>query len=101
MQSLRRTLLSHAAIAPATVRSFSTTRSNALAKMQLIGRLADTPEAFHTSTGRELVRYAVGVSTGPRDENGNRATSWFRVGSFSEGAQKDFLLSLPKGYVTS
>ncbi|RYF57633.1 MAG: hypothetical protein EOO39_35205 [Cytophagaceae bacterium] len=46
---------------------------------------------------RDVIKYAVGVSTGSKDENGNRAVSWFRVASFSEGAQKDLLLSLPKG----
>ncbi|KAF4549380.1 Single-stranded DNA-binding protein RIM1-like protein [Elsinoe fawcettii] len=65
--------------------------------MQLIGRLADKPELVNTQTGRELVRYALGVSAGPKDESGNRQTSWFRVASFSDGAQKDFLLNLPKG----
>lgn len=66
--------------------------------MQLIGRLADKPEVITTQTGRELVRYALGVSAGPKDESGNRQTSWFRVASFSEGPQKDYLLGLQKGY---
>jgi hypothetical protein len=44
-----------------------------------------------------VIKYAIGVSTGSKDENGNRGVSWFRVASFSEGAQKDLLLSLPKG----
>lgn len=80
------------------VRAFSTTRSNSLARMQLIGRLADTPELTPTSTGREMVRYALGVSAGPRDEStGQRPTSWFRVASFAEGPQKDFLVGLQKG----
>ena len=63
----------------------------------LIGRLADTPSVNPTSTGRDVIKYAIGVSTGSKDENGNRGVSWFRVASFSEGAQKDLLLSLPKG----
>jgi len=88
--------------APSTLarsaRAFSTTTPNALARMQLIGRLADTPEATPTSTGREMIRYALGVSAGPKDENtGQRGTSWFRVASFVEGPQKDLLTSLPKG----
>lgn len=81
----------------AGARAFSTTTPRSLAKMQLIGRLADTPAVNPTSTGRDVIKYAVGVSTGSKDENGNRAVSWFRVASFSEGAQKDLLLSLPKG----
>lgn len=81
----------------ATVRAFSTTPTRPLSKIQLIGRLADQPEAIATSTGRELVRYSLGVSNGPKNENGQRATSWFKVASFAEGPQRDFLLGLPKG----
>ncbi|PNS15370.1 Single-stranded DNA-binding protein RIM1, mitochondrial [Sphaceloma murrayae] len=78
-------------------RSFSSSSPHSLARMQLIGRLADKPEAVSTQTGRELIRYALGVSAGPKDESGNRQTSWFRVASFTEGPQKDLLLNLPKG----
>ncbi|KAL1590757.1 hypothetical protein WHR41_00569 [Cladosporium halotolerans] len=85
------------ALPRAGARAFSTTAPRSLAKMQLIGRLADTPAVNPTSTGRDVIRYAVGVSTGSRDENGNRGVSWFKVASFSEGPQKDLLLSLPKG----
>lgn len=91
MQSLRLTLPRLAA------RSFSTTTPRPLAKMQIIGRLADQPELQPTSTGREISRFALGVSSGPKDENGNRGVSWFRVASFVEGPQRDLLLSLPKG----
>jgi len=94
MQSLR-TALPRAA--PSAARAFSTTVPRPLAKMQLIGRLAETPELMPTSTGRELVRYTIGVSTGPRDDAGNRATSWFKVASFGEGPQREVLLKLPKG----
>ena len=78
-------------------RAFSTTTPRALARMQLIGRLADQPELAPTSTGREISRFAIGVSTGPKDVDGNRSTSWFNIGSFIEGPQRDLLLSLPKG----
>ncbi|GAM86781.1 hypothetical protein ANO11243_048010 [Dothideomycetidae sp. 11243] len=78
-------------------RAFSTSAPRGLARMQIIGRLADTPESTPTSTGRDVIRYSLGVSHGPRDDNGNRATSWYRVASFTEGPQKDLLLSLPKG----
>ena len=77
--------------------SFSTSPPRPLSKMQLIGRLADSPELTPTSTGRDVIRYALGVSSGPRGEDGNRATSWFRIASFVEGAQRELLLSLPKG----
>lgn len=93
-----RTLRQTAAQAPSVAqRTFSTTRANQLAKMQLIGRLADQPELQPTSTGREISKFALGVSSGPRDENGNRGVSWFRVATFVEGPQRDLLLSLPKG----
>ncbi|CZT21238.1 related to single-stranded DNA-binding protein [Ramularia collo-cygni] len=82
----------------AATRAFSTTAARPLAKMQIIGRLADTPELFDTASGKQIVRYALGVSAGPRDEQGNRSTSWFRVASFmQEGPQRELLLSLPKG----
>ncbi|TKA70238.1 hypothetical protein B0A55_06878 [Friedmanniomyces simplex] len=93
MHSLRQ--LSRAA--GPSLRAFSTTPPRPLSKMQLIGRLADTPELTPTSTGRDVIRYALGVSSGPRGEDGNRAVSWFRVASFVEGPQRELLLSLPKG----
>lgn len=64
--------------------------------MSIIGHLADTPELVTTSSGREIVKYAVASNSGPRD---NRQTSWFRVTSFAEGPRRDYLLSLPKGCV--
>lgn len=81
--------------AQASARAFSTTSPRSIAKISIIGNLADTPELHQTSTGREVVRYAVASNTGPKD---NRQTSWFRVGSFAEGGRRDFLLSLAKGY---
>ncbi|EME82132.1 uncharacterized protein MYCFIDRAFT_49593 [Pseudocercospora fijiensis CIRAD86] len=83
---------------PRAARAFSTTPARPLAKMQLIGRLADQPELVDTSTGRQLVKYALGVNKGPRDENGVQGVSWFKVASFlDDGPQRDLLLSLPKG----
>lgn len=78
-------------------RAFSTSPAHSLARMQIIGRLADQPELTPTSTGREIVRYALGVKSGPKNENGERQTSWFRVASFAEGPGRDALLNLPKG----
>lgn len=68
-------------------RDFSTTpASRNMAKMTLIGRLAATPESTQTASGQTLVRYAVGVSSGPRD---NKETSWFNVAAFlGEGAEE-------------
>jgi hypothetical protein len=90
MQSIRQQM-------PRAIRAFSTSAPRPLAKMQLIGRLAAPAEATPTSTGREVIKYAIGVSQGGKNENGERAVSWFRIASFAEGAQKDLLLSLPKG----
>ncbi|KAF5973610.1 single-stranded DNA-binding protein [Fusarium coicis] len=84
-----------AAVAPASAaRAFSTTTPRPLAKITIIGNLADTPEVHSTSTGREVLRYAVASNSGTRD---NRKTSWFRVTSFAEGPQRDYLMNLPKG----
>ncbi len=80
-----------------SARAFSTTTPRTLAKMQMIGRLADQPEDTPTSTGTALTKFALGVSTGRKDENGNRGVSWFKVASFADGGQRELLLSLPKG----
>ncbi|TQS33009.1 hypothetical protein Golomagni_06661 [Golovinomyces magnicellulatus] len=78
-------------------RAFSTSSPRSLARISIIGNLADTPEVVPTSSGREIVKYAVASNTGPKE---NRQTSWFRVTSFAEGPRRDYLLTLPKGYVT-
>ncbi|KAI1116136.1 hypothetical protein F5Y14DRAFT_408223 [Nemania sp. NC0429] len=76
-------------------RAFSASARRDIAKLTLVGNLAATPEVRATSTGKELVEYAVGSSSGRRD---NRQTSWFRVATFLEpGPQRDYLTSLPKG----
>ncbi|KAL1984717.1 hypothetical protein VTN96DRAFT_8750 [Rasamsonia emersonii] len=96
MQALRPLLRARAA-APArglsAARSFSSSPSHSVARLIITGRLAFEPELQTTSTGREVVRYVVGSSSGPRD---NRQTSWFRVSSF-QPEQRDRLLNLPKG----
>ena len=75
-------------------RTFSSTPRQNVAKMTIVGRLAAEPEMTATSTGAEIVRYAVGSSTGPRD---NRVTSWFKVASFDQGPRRDYLMGLQKG----
>ncbi|CAD6447607.1 cc503933-9660-4971-b5cd-e92d5d31bb35 [Sclerotinia trifoliorum] len=82
---------------PSTLsRNFSTSaRNNSFAKLTLVGRLADKPEVTATSQGQEIMKYAIGTSSG-RGEN--QKTSWFRVVSFmQEGPQRDFISSLEKG----
>ncbi|KJZ74074.1 hypothetical protein HIM_06523 [Hirsutella minnesotensis 3608] len=78
----------------AAARAFSTTSPRALARMSIIGNLADTPEVQTTNSGREVVRFAVASNSGPKD---NRHTSWFRITSFADGPRRDFLLTLAKG----
>ncbi len=77
-------------------RTFSSAASrSSFAKMTIVGRLADTPELQATSTGQEILRYAVGTNSGRGD---NQKTSWFRVTSFlPEGPQRDFIAGLDKG----
>ncbi|KAJ5619207.1 hypothetical protein N7510_003191 [Penicillium lagena] len=76
-------------------RTFSSSSSRSVAKMILTGRLAAEPELQATSTGQDVIKYALATSYGPKE---NRHTSWFRVSSFvPEGAQREYLLGLQKG----
>ncbi|KUJ12740.1 nucleic acid-binding protein [Mollisia scopiformis] len=81
---------------PSIRRTFSTTPlSSSFAKMTLVGRLVAQPELQATSTGREILKYSVATSHGPRD---NQKTSFFNVTSFMpEGAGRDFRQGLEKG----
>ncbi|KAH9906160.1 hypothetical protein F4778DRAFT_724837 [Xylariomycetidae sp. FL2044] len=80
-------------------RAFSASARRDIAKMTIVGNLAATPEVKATSTGHEVIEYAVASNSGPKD---NRQTSWFRVASFvEEGPRRDYMTSLPKGYVIS
>ncbi|KAI0131610.1 nucleic acid-binding protein [Hypoxylon sp. NC0597] len=83
------------AAAPSLSRAFSASARRDIARITLVGNLAATPEVKATSTGRELIEYAVASNNGPRE---NRHTSWFRVAAFiEEGPRRDFLTTLPKG----
>jgi len=77
-----------------SARAFSSTAFASAARMSIVGRLAAAPEEVPTTNDRTIVRYSLGTSYGKPE---NRKTSWFRITAFSEGAQKDFLLNLPKG----
>ncbi|KAL7789939.1 hypothetical protein V8C37DRAFT_403760 [Trichoderma ceciliae] len=86
-----------AAATAGAARAFSTTSPRSVARITIIGNLADTPEAQvsgNQDSPREYVRYAVASNSGSKE---NRQTSWFRVTGFVDGPRKDFLLSLPKG----
>ncbi|KAI0024587.1 nucleic acid-binding protein [Xylariomycetidae sp. FL0641] len=79
----------------ATTRSFSASARRDIAKMTLVGNLANPPEVKVTSTGREVLEYSVASNDGRKD---NPHTSWFRVSTFVEdGPRRQFLESLPKG----
>lgn len=82
------------AVVSAGARAFSTSSPRGLARLSVIGNLADTPEVRTTQGGREYLRYAVATNSGPRE---NRRTSWFHITSFQEGPRREFMLSLPKG----
>ncbi|MCJ1400136.1 ssDNA-binding protein, mitochondrial [Xylographa trunciseda] len=78
-----------------TNRLFSSSASLPIARITIVGRLAADPELTVTSTGQEMVRYAIGTSYGPRE---NRQTSWWRVASFAkEGEGRERVLGLGKG----
>ncbi|GAB1320591.1 Mitochondrial Translation Optimization [Madurella fahalii] len=80
---------------PAASRTFSSTASRPVARITIVGNLADTPELRASSTGREYLRYSVASNTGSGE---NRKTSWFNVSCFAaEGNSRDFYQSLPKG----
>jgi tRNA uridine 5-carboxymethylaminomethyl modification enzyme len=90
---------SRAVARPATARAFSSTASRPVARITIIGNLADSPELRASSTGRDYLRYAVASNSGPAD---NRKTSWFNVSCFvEEGPRRAFFQSLPKGCVRS
>ncbi|KAL2813811.1 hypothetical protein BDW59DRAFT_154613 [Aspergillus cavernicola] len=90
-----RPMLRAAPRAAPSARSFSASAAHSLARMTITGRLAMAPELKTVSTGQEVVHYSVGAYQLVREK---RPTSWFKIANFvSEGPQRDFLLSLPKG----
>ncbi|KAJ4353729.1 ssDNA-binding protein, mitochondrial [Didymosphaeria variabile] len=82
------------AATPTATRAFSTTPRASLARMSIVGRLGVAPEEVTVSSDRTLVRYVIGTNYGKGE---NQKTSWFRVASFVEGKQKDYLMNVPKG----
>ncbi|KAH6622300.1 ssDNA binding protein-like protein [Boeremia exigua] len=75
-------------------RAFSASPASQLARMTVVGRLGVAPEEVSISGDRTLVRYVIGSSYGKGED---KKTSWFRVASFVQGAQKEFLMGVPKG----
>jgi hypothetical protein len=82
------------AAVPRFTRAFSASPASQLARMTVVGRLGVAPEEVTISGDRTLVRYVIGSSFGKGED---KKTSWFRVASFVQGAQKDFLMNVPKG----
>lgn len=75
-------------------RAFTTTPNRPLAKIQLIGRLAADPELHATSTGKDVLRYAIGTTHQTKD---GPQTSWWRVACFDEGGRREYVQGLTKG----
>ncbi|KAL6833383.1 hypothetical protein J3E69DRAFT_139434 [Trichoderma sp. SZMC 28015] len=91
-------LMRRATVATAgAARAFSTTSPRSVARITIIGHLADSPEGMTAGSGeslKEYVRYTVASNSGPKDA---RQTSWFRVTGFVDGPRRDFIMGLPKG----
>lgn len=76
-------------------RALSTSPAHRIAKITIVGRLADDPEEVPTSSGNPLIKYALGTSTGPKD---NRTTSWWKVACFAQNpGLRNLMLGLGKG----
>ena len=73
----------------------SAQQSRGLARMTIVGRLADTPERVATASSQSVIRYALATNSGPRD---NRQTNWWKVACFSPSEKfEEVLMGLGKG----
>lgn len=79
---------------PALARAFSSTPAPRIARMTVIGRLGASPEEVTQTGDKTLVRYVLATNYGKAQD---QKTSWFRIASFVAGAQKDYLMNVPKG----
>ncbi|KAL6233860.1 hypothetical protein BDW75DRAFT_181819 [Aspergillus navahoensis] len=96
--SYLRSTLRAAPSAAAPARSFSSSSSRAMARMNITGRLGATPEVATTQNGTEYVKYNIASESGPSN---NRVTSWFNVKAFVSDGQREYLSNLPKGTLVS
>ncbi|KAH6627868.1 glucose inhibited division protein A-domain-containing protein [Chaetomium tenue] len=95
MSAFLRTASRAVARPSAASRTFSSTASRPIARITVVGNLADTPELRASSSGRDYLRYSVASNSGYGDK---RTTSWFNVSCFvGEGPRRDFYQGLPKG----
>ncbi len=95
LTSLRPTPSTLSSLPTTLTRLLPHTSRRGLAKMTIIGRLADTPEKHATASGSSLLRYALATNHGPRD---NRQTSWWRVAAFAGNEKlEDLMMGLGKG----
>ncbi|KAI9048015.1 hypothetical protein LZ554_007813 [Drepanopeziza brunnea f. sp. 'monogermtubi'] len=78
-------------------RAFSTSSPrSSFARMTILGRLAAPPELHPTSTGQDVLRYAVASNSGGYGDN--QKTSYFSVSAFvPPGPRRDFFQGLEKG----
>jgi hypothetical protein len=91
-------------VSRSSARAFSTTRAARadISKLTLIGRLGKEPELRTSKLGKEYVTYVVATTNyppPPPNPDGTRpdsTTTWHRVMSFSESANK-YLQTLKKG----
>lgn len=76
-------------------RTFSSTAPalNNFAKIAILGRLAAEPEISTSQNGVEMIRYAVGVSSGK-----DKPTTWYKIVDFSpDDRSKEYLMSMQRG----
>ncbi|TFL05523.1 single-strand binding protein family-domain-containing protein [Pterulicium gracile] len=91
-------------VARTSARSFSTSRAarSDISKLTLVGRLGKDPELRTSKLGKDYVTYVVATSNyppPPPNPDGSRpdsTTTWHRIMSFHEGANK-YLMMLRKG----
>ncbi|KAL4870375.1 hypothetical protein BDV12DRAFT_61103 [Aspergillus spectabilis] len=89
-----RSMLRAAPCVATPARSFGSSQSRSYARLTITGRLGSEPEV-RPSSGGDLIRYTIASkSSGARD---NQGVDWFRVSSFVQGPQRDFILGLQKG----
>lgn len=88
-----------------SIRTFSTSSSARLAKLNLIGRLGATPTVAKDKAGKDILIYSVattdritGASAGSDGSRPEPQTTWHRVLQYNTtDAMKDYLGNLPGG----